>query len=153
MTNDGARGFLLTQLDTQSTAAGAKALSTSDQLKSAAVQFRGDDRLRPAAPLADAGAQALARVGRYLRESDGAQLVADGEGFARRRRWMLASAGLVLGFASSRILKSAVARRARRSDADGRSTGTAVEVDADPSIGILLADESSTGTGANYNGA
>ena len=129
--------FLIAQLGSQSSEAGTKVLATSERLKAVAEQLKGDDLTRPVAPIAARGAQSLERVGRYLCDADGMQLLADADRFGRERPWVLASAGIALGLASSRALKLSTARRTRPDASPPEATpDTMSEVD-----------------GARYNGA
>lgn len=106
------RTALLTGLANQSSVAGRRVLSTSGQLRTLAELLRSDGLTRPVASVADRGATALERVGRYLDESSGDRIVADAERFGRQRPWVVATAGLALGIVSSRVLKATTARRA-----------------------------------------
>ncbi len=117
----------MNELDRRASDAGQQVTSTAGHLRKIAEELRGDDLSRPAAQLADRGAQTLEDIGRYLAQSKGDKLLADAERFGRQRPWVLASAGVALGLAGSRMLKASAARRAYNEEYDGvgdsRSTG------------------------------
>jgi hypothetical protein len=63
------------------------------------------------AGLAVGAADRIDRLGGYLDRTSGTELVRDVEDFARRRPWMVAGMGLVVGLAASRFLKASSERR------------------------------------------
>jgi len=107
-----AQNFFMNELDRRASDAGQQVSSTAGHLRKIAEELRTDDLSRPAAQLADRGAQTLEDIGRYLAQSKGDKLLADAERFGRQRPWVLASAGVALGLAGSRMLKASAARRA-----------------------------------------
>jgi hypothetical protein len=90
-----------------------------DQLTSvASAMRRGTEDLRTegkdeAAMLLDRGAEQVDRIGRYLTDANGDQMMRDVEDFGRKRPGMLAFSGLVLGFAAARFLRASSERRMR----------------------------------------
>ena len=61
--------------------------------------------------VADGAADRFERLGGYLEQTSGDELLRDVEEFARRRPWMVAGMGLVAGIAASRFLKASSERR------------------------------------------
>ena len=51
------------------------------------------------------------RLGRYLRETDGRQILDDVQGFAREQPWLVAALGLAAGVALARLLKASARMR------------------------------------------
>jgi len=90
-----------------------------DQLTSvASAMRRGTEDLRTegkdeAAMLMERGAEQVDRLGRYLTDANGDQMMRDVEDFGRKRPGMLAFGGLVLGFAAARFLRASSERRSR----------------------------------------
>jgi hypothetical protein len=90
-----------------------------DQLTSvASAMRRGTDDLRTegkdqAAMLMERGAEQVDRLGHYLTDANGDQMMRDVEDFGRKRPGMLAFGGLVLGFAAARFLRASSDRRVR----------------------------------------
>lgn len=90
-----------------------------DQLTSvASAMRRGTEDLRTegkdeAAMLMERGAEQVDRLGRYLTDANGDQMMRDVEDFGRKRPGMLAFGGLVLGFAAARFLRASSERRMR----------------------------------------
>ena len=115
----GLRGLVLGQIDHGSTAAGTKVLASAATLRRVAVELQGDELGRGAARLAERGVAQLERLGAYLTRADGERLIVDAERLAHRRPWSVATSGLILGFAGSRMLKASAARRERGPYAEG----------------------------------
>jgi hypothetical protein len=57
------------------------------------------------------------RLGTYLVGADGQRLLRDVEGFARRQPWLIAGAGALAGFLTSRFVKASSGNRYRTSRA------------------------------------
>jgi hypothetical protein len=107
------RSYISAQLDDRSTQIGAVISSTADDLRRIAGELRTSETVSGSANLADRGADAIDRVGRYLQSADGDRLIADAEAFARDRPWAVAVAALTVGFAASRVLKASSSQRYR----------------------------------------
>ena len=107
------RSFLSDQLDSRSTLIGETISSTAGDLRRIAEELRSSETVAGGADLADRGADAIDKVGRYLQDADGDRLIADLEEFARQRPWAVAVAALTAGFAASRVLKASSSRRYR----------------------------------------
>ena len=123
-----AREGLRGQVDQRSTQAGQQVRQQSDDIRSVAQQLREQGKEGPA-KLADQAADRAQKVGSWLEDSDGDQILGDVEDFARRNPWAVALGGLALGFAASRVLRasstdryqSGAACSHRRSRLGGRS--------------------------------
>jgi hypothetical protein len=107
------RSFISHQLDTRSTQIGETISSTAGDLRRIADELRSNETVPGSADLATRGADAIEHIGSYLQNSDGDRLIADLEGFARRRPWVVAVSALAGGFAASRVLKASSTRRYR----------------------------------------
>ena len=111
---DRARGRVRDQVDQRSTQLGEQVGSSANDARSVAEQLRTQGKPTPARYVEQAADRAE-RLGGYLRESDGDQLLNDVEDFARRNTWAVALGGLALGFAASRLLKASSSDRYRSS--------------------------------------
>jgi hypothetical protein len=109
-----ARGRVRDQVDERSTQLGEQVGSGASDARSVAEQLRNQGKQTPARYVEQAADRAE-RLGGYLRESDGDQLLNDVEDFARRNPWAVALGGLALGFAASRLLKASSSDRYRSS--------------------------------------
>jgi len=84
----------------------------SEQIESVADDVRAvSDSLRErnqdmAAQIADRAADYAQQLSDYLRESDADKIMRDVEGYARQQPWAVIAAGLVVGFAASRVLRA-----------------------------------------------
>src|SRR5205814_1019822 len=98
------------EVDQRSTQAGEQAQTIAQAFRQTAGHLRdgGND---PHAKLAEQAAQRIERVGGYLRDSDGNELLGDVEEFARGRPWLVGAAAAAVGFAGSRFLKASSSRR------------------------------------------
>jgi hypothetical protein len=111
---DHARGRVRDQVDQRSTQLGEQVGSSASDARSIAEQLRNQGKQTPARYVEQAADRAE-RLGGYLRESDGDQLLNDVEDFARRNTWAVALGGVALGFAASRLLKASSSNRYRSS--------------------------------------
>jgi hypothetical protein len=102
---DRAREGVRGQLDQRSTQAGQQVGTHAEDIRSVAQQLREQGKEGPAR-LAEQAADRTQRLGGWLEESDGDQILHDVEDFARRNPWAVALGGLALGFAASRMLRA-----------------------------------------------
>jgi hypothetical protein len=116
--SDRAKSRVAVEVDNRSTQAGERLRSTAGDARSVADELRKQGKDRPA-QLADRAAEQTERLGGYLRDSDGQQILRDVEDFGRSKPWALAAGGLVLGFAASRLLKASSTRRYESAYTDG----------------------------------
>jgi ElaB/YqjD/DUF883 family membrane-anchored ribosome-binding protein len=98
------------EIDTRSSETGQQMTKTGSALRQTAQQLRGDQQEQPAKVL-EAVADRTERLGRYLNQTDGEQILRDVERMARQRPWVVAGAGTVLGFLAARFTKASSARR------------------------------------------
>jgi hypothetical protein len=98
------------QINTRSTETGEQMTNTASALRETAQQLRNDQE-EPQAKLLEQIAEPTERFGRYLTETSGDRLLHDVEQIARRRPWLVASGGVVLGFLGARVMKAASSRR------------------------------------------
>jgi hypothetical protein len=105
------RGKLGEALDERTSQAGGQARKVAQALRQSGEQLRGQDQSQQAADVAEGAADRLERLGGYLEQTSGDQLLRDVEDFSRRRPWMIAGIGLIAGLAASRFLKASSERR------------------------------------------
>jgi gas vesicle protein len=117
-----ARQGLSGQLDQRSTQAGQRVSSQSEDIRTVAQQLREQGKEGPA-KLAEQAADRTQRVGRWLEDSDGDQIIGEVEDFARRQPWAVVLGGLAVGFAASRVLRASSSERYQRSGANRESMG------------------------------
>jgi very-short-patch-repair endonuclease len=98
------------QIDTRSTETGEQMTSTASALRQTAQRLRTEDQGTQAKVLEQI-ADRTERFGRYLTETDGDRLLRDIERIARRRPWLVAGGGTVLGFLAARFTKASSSRR------------------------------------------
>jgi hypothetical protein len=105
-----AGGRLKEQIDRRSTELGTQGRSLARALHRAGEQLHGEGDQAPAR-LAHAAADQIERASGYLTGTSADRLLDDVEAQARRRPWLAAGAGALLGFAASRLLKASSGRR------------------------------------------
>jgi hypothetical protein len=110
-----ARSRLRDQIDQRSTQAGSQVESTAQDIRSVAEQLRNQGKDTPAR-VAEQVADRAESFGTYLRDANGERLLRDVEDVARRQPWLVAGAGLALGFVTSRLLKASSSRRYQTGD-------------------------------------
>ena len=98
------------ELDNRSSQTGQQMSKTGSALRQTAQQLRGDQQEQQAKVL-EAVADRTDRLGRYLSQTDGDQILRDVERIARQRPWVVAGAGTVLGFLAARFTKASSTRR------------------------------------------
>lgn len=119
---------LADQLDERSTRAGSQARTMAHAIRQSSEQLRNDGNQMPA-QLAEQAADRIDRLGTYLEDKGGSDMLRDVEDFARRRPWFVAGIGLVAGLAASRFMKASSERRYQPSGSvhDGRVSRRGVE--------------------------
>src|SRR5215208_2693952 len=98
------------QFDQRSTQAGSQVRSLAKALRHSGDEL-GNEGNRNASQLTTQAADRLERVGSYLEEKSGDELMREIETFARRRPWMLAGIGMVAGVAAARFMKASSEQR------------------------------------------
>jgi hypothetical protein len=107
------KSLLDKQVDERTTQIGLQVMSVARELHSVGDQLRASGPAALAAGYVDQAADLVERLGTYLQDADSERLMADLETVARANPWSLAAGALVLGFATSRFLKTSSARRYR----------------------------------------
>ena len=102
------RSKLGESLDERTNQAGGQARK---MLRQSGGQMREEAQGKQVASLAEGAADRMERLGSYLEQTSGNELLRDVEQFARRRPWIVAGFGLVAGLAGSRFLKASSERR------------------------------------------
>jgi len=98
------------QFDQRSTQAGSQVRSLAKALRRSGNEL-GKEGNSNAAQLTTRAADRIERVGSYLEQKSGDELMRDIEMFARRRPWMLAGIGMVTGVAAARFMKASSEQR------------------------------------------
>jgi ElaB/YqjD/DUF883 family membrane-anchored ribosome-binding protein len=98
-------------LDQRTTQAGGQARQMAQALRRTGEQMREQGEGQQVAGMTDGAAERIERLGGYLEQTSGDDLLRDVEDFARRRPWMVAGIGLMVGMAASRFLKASSERR------------------------------------------
>lgn len=98
------------QFDQRSTRAGTQVRSLGEALRRSGNDLSSDGD-GSAAQLTGQAADGIERLGSYLEEKSGDELMRDIETFARRRPWMLAGLAMVAGAAAARFMKASSERR------------------------------------------
>jgi hypothetical protein len=121
------KGKLGDVVEQRTSQAGGQAHTMARALRRSAEQMRSEDNGRQVAGLASGASERIDRLGSYLEQTSGDELLRDVEDFARRRPWAIAAVGLLAGLAASRFLKASSERRYGETSGDryggGRSTG------------------------------
>jgi ElaB/YqjD/DUF883 family membrane-anchored ribosome-binding protein len=105
------RSKLGESLDERTNQAGGQARKMAQVLRQSGGQMREEAQGKQVASLAEGAADRMERLGSYLEQTSGNELLRDVEQFGRRRPWMVASFGLIAGLAGSRFLKASSERR------------------------------------------
>ena len=110
------------QFDERSTNAGVQVRSLAEALRRSGNELssEGNDG---AAKLTDQAAQGIERVGLYLEQKHGDELMRDIETFARRQPWLLAGLGVLAGATAARFMKASSMRRSDRHYTGARRPG------------------------------
>ena len=121
------RSLLEKQVDERTTQIGRRVGSVAEELRHVGDELRASGPLGLAAGYVDQAADVVERLGTYLQEADSERLMGDLEIVARQNPWSVAACALVLGFATSRFLKTSSARRYRNAPAPAQTAHTAKE--------------------------
>ncbi len=98
------------QFDERSNQAGAQMRTVAAALRRSSDDL-GNDGNASASRLTGQAAARIDRLGGYLEQKSGDELMRDIETFARRRPWMLAGLGLLAGVAAARFVKASSEQR------------------------------------------
>lgn len=100
--------FIRRQADRGSRELGGRLTAVADGLESSSGDF-ADHEKEVASSVARYLSFVIRRAGNYLERTDTDAIVDDVRAFARSQPWTVVAAGLLAGFAFSRILKNAMA--------------------------------------------
>lgn len=98
------------QFDQRSNQAGSQVRSLAEALRRSGNELSREGN-GSAAQLTGQAADRIERLGSYLEQKRGDELMADVEAFARRRPWMLAGIGMLAGVAAARFMKASSEQR------------------------------------------
>jgi ElaB/YqjD/DUF883 family membrane-anchored ribosome-binding protein len=105
------RSKLSETLDERTTQAGGQARQMAQVLRRSGEQLREQGEGQQVAGVTEGAADRIERVGGYLERTSGDEFLRDAEKFARRRPWMVAGMGVMVGLVASRFLKASSERR------------------------------------------
>lgn len=105
------RNKLSETVDERTTQAGGQARQVAQALRRSGEQLREQGDGQQVAGVTEGAAERIERLGGYLEQMSGDEILRDVEDFARRRPWMVAGIGLAVGLAASRFLKASSERR------------------------------------------
>jgi ElaB/YqjD/DUF883 family membrane-anchored ribosome-binding protein len=98
------------QFDRRSNQTGSQARSLAEALRRSGNDLSGEGNAS-VSQLTNQAADRIDRVGGYLEQKSGDELMRDIETFARRRPWMLAGLGMLAGVAAARFMKASSEQR------------------------------------------
>ena len=99
------------QFDQRSSQAGTQMRSLAKALRRSGDELGREGNGGTAQQLTGQAADRIERLGGYLEQKSGDELMRDVEAFARRRPWMLASLGALVGAAAARFMKASSEQR------------------------------------------
>jgi ElaB/YqjD/DUF883 family membrane-anchored ribosome-binding protein len=99
------------QFDQRSSQAGSQMRSLAKALRRSGDELGSDGTGGTATQLTGKAADRIERLGGYLEQRGGDELMRDIETFARRRPWMLAGIGMLAGLAGARFMKASSEER------------------------------------------
>jgi ElaB/YqjD/DUF883 family membrane-anchored ribosome-binding protein len=98
------------QIDQRSNEAGSQVRSLAEALRRSSNDLSNEGN-PGGARLARQAADRVERVGSYLEQKRGDEVMRDIETFARRRPWMIAGLGMLAGVAAARFIKASSEQR------------------------------------------
>jgi len=98
------------EFDQRSRDAGSQVRSLAEALRRSGTELSSDGKTQ-AAQLTGQAADQVERLGSYLEQKSGNEVMGDVESFARRRPWTLAGLGLLVGAAGARFMKASSEQR------------------------------------------
>jgi ElaB/YqjD/DUF883 family membrane-anchored ribosome-binding protein len=98
------------QFDQRSTRAGSQVRALAEALRRSGNELSNEDNSN-ATQLTTQAADRIERVGNYLEQKSGDEVMRDVERFVRRRPWMLAGVGMLVGAAAARFVKASSEQR------------------------------------------
>lgn len=148
------REQLRTQINQRSTQAGEQVSSTAQAMRKTSEHLRveGKDSV---AKVVDGVADRSERLGSYLTQADGDQILRDIEDIARRQPWLFVGGSAVVGFLASRFMKASSSNRYQGSMAgrypqskDQLGTGYVSRASAAPPAPDARSQRTTTGGGS-----
>jgi ElaB/YqjD/DUF883 family membrane-anchored ribosome-binding protein len=109
---------LRTQINQRSTQAGEQVSSAADAMRRTSEHLRGEGK-DSVAKVLDGAAERSERLGSYLSQADGDQILRDVEDIARKQPWLFVGGSAVIGFLASRFMKASSSNRYQGSVAGG----------------------------------
>jgi ElaB/YqjD/DUF883 family membrane-anchored ribosome-binding protein len=97
------------QLETRTSEVGAQAKSVAEALRRSGENLQEENR--SAARVVSGAADRVERLGGYLEQRRGEEIVRDVENFARSRPWLIAGVGMLVGVAAARFVKASSEQR------------------------------------------
>ena len=119
---DEGRSKLGETLDQRTSQAGEQVRKMAQALRQSGEHMRDQGEGGQVVGVAEGAADRFERLGGYLEQTSGDELLHDVEEFARRRPWMVAGMGLVAGIAASRFLKASSERRYGSAQGSGNAS-------------------------------
>jgi ElaB/YqjD/DUF883 family membrane-anchored ribosome-binding protein len=98
------------QFDQRSSQTGSQVRSLAEALRRSGNDLNGEGSAN-VSQLTSQAADRIERLGSYLEQKRGDELMRDVETFARRRPWMLAGIGMLAGVAAARFMKASSEQR------------------------------------------
>jgi ElaB/YqjD/DUF883 family membrane-anchored ribosome-binding protein len=142
------------QLDERSTKVGSQVRSLATALRRSGNDLSNEGNGN-ASQLTTQAADRIERVGSYLEQKSGDELMRDVEKFARRRPWLLAGLGMLAGAAAARFVKASSEQRkdeSRETEWPSSSSGSRAHRPAElPNASPQLRDERGA-VGADVSG-
>ena len=99
------------QFDQRSTHAATQMRSLAKALRRSGDELTNEGNGGTAQQLTGQAADRIERLGGYLEQKSGDEVMRDIEGFARRRPWLLAGLGALVGAAAARFMKASSEQR------------------------------------------
>lgn len=140
------------QFDQRSNQAGSQVRSLAAALRRSGNDLSNEGN-RTAGQLTGQAADRVERIGNYLEQKRGDELVRDVETFARRRPWMLAGIGMLAGVATARFMKASSEQRHSGDRTTQQQWPTRQGIDASRSGAYERGELASSGYGAQTGGA
>jgi ElaB/YqjD/DUF883 family membrane-anchored ribosome-binding protein len=97
------------QLDSRTTEVGGQAKSVAEALRRSGESLQEENR--GAARVVTGAADRVERLGGYLEQRRGGEIMHDVENFARGRPWLIAGVGALVGVAAARFVKASSEQR------------------------------------------
>jgi hypothetical protein len=101
-------------IDERTAQASRQALQVAETMRRTVTQMRNEEREpggEQVAGILEGVANRVEQLGSYLERTRGDALLADVEDVARRRPWMVAGLGVIVGLTASRLLKASAEHR------------------------------------------